>query len=44
MGLFIVRESMRAMGGDIELVAGVKQGTVFRLLFRGYPESERGDS
>jgi signal transduction histidine kinase len=44
MGLFIVRESMRAMGGDIELMSKVKQGTTFRLLFRGFPKTERGVS
>jgi len=42
MGLFIVRESMRAMGGDIELVSGAKQGTVFKLLFRGFPSLKAG--
>lgn len=42
MGLFIVRESMRAMGGDIQLVSRAKQGTVFKLLFRGYPSLKTG--
>ncbi len=39
MGLFIVKEYMRAMGGEIKLLHDVKPGSVFHLVFSQFPNT-----